>query len=208
MRSPTMAQALTLLLAALLGLHQAACRSARPPTSRIPPPGPQASVETEARCDVAMRFLLDPNAPLPRLAPDEEYVPPEARHLPMPHYPERALRGASPPAAVTLRVRLDADGVVTHMGDSPLATGSPGAYAADFRDAAEAAVRAWVFSPARIDTVKPGVDLDGDGTPDYSALVTTRRIDVFFDVRFDFRVEAGHGRVVVSPPSDPEPALT
>ena len=78
----------------------------------------------------------------------------------------------------------------------------------EFRAAAEAAVRRWVFEPARIDTVKDGVDLDGDGRPDYKALVAARRIPVFLDVRFDFRVEDGHGHVYLGRPDSPAPALT
>jgi hypothetical protein len=93
-------------------------------------------------------------------------------------------------------------------GGEIIATGASERFGADFRAAAEAAVRRWVFTPARIDTVKDGVDLDGDGKPDYTALAATRHIRVFFDVSFDFRIEGGHGHVVLAQPDEPAPALT
>lgn len=61
--------------------------------------------------------------------------------------------------------------------------------------AIDEAARRWQFSPGRIDTVENGQDLDGDGKPDYTALIRTRPATVHYDLRFDLRIVDGQGQV-------------
>ena len=72
---------------------------------------------------------------------------------------------------------------------------SPGPFAAAFRGSVERAVRRWRFTGGRIDQIEDGNDLDGDGQPDYTRVVASDPISVFYDVRFDFEIVAGEGKV-------------
>jgi hypothetical protein len=89
---------------------------------------------------------------------------------------------------------------VIDVGDSPLLNSTGGGCGAGFRASAESAVRAWRFWPAEKRRLAPGDDYDDDGTPDFSKVLETTQLPVYLDIRFDFEVVEGEGRVRTSAP--------
>ena len=110
-------------------------------------------------------------------------------------YPAAALAAGAAPASVGLRIVIGDDGFVADVQDSPVAPSTASPFAAEFRAAAEIAVKRWRFTAGRIDQYEDGQDVDNDGKPDSKSLVRSDRIRVFYDVRFDFEIVAGEGRV-------------
>jgi hypothetical protein len=99
-------------------------------------------------------------------------------------------RGASP--GRTFRERRD------ELPDRPRDRGAGASEAPGVRRAAvEAALARWDFHPGFIDTVKDGLDLDGDGKADYTILLRHEEVPVTYDVGFEFRIVDGEG--VVAP---------
>lgn len=126
----------------------------------------------------------------------QEFITPTPlRKLLPPEYPERPLLEKAPHYEVTIRIVIDTEGRVSMVSDSPLGISTAGPYAQDFRRAVEATVRRWRFLPGRIDQLEDGDDVDDDGKPDSVHVARSDFVPVFYDVRFDFDIVAGEGRV-------------
>ena len=150
-----------------------------------------------SRGEASFRFLLDPEAsPGPSLEPNQEFLPPTPIDaLRPPAYPEAPLRVGFGSSTVVVRILVGPEGNVVEVRDSPVMEYTPGPFAASFRAATEEAVRAWRFVPGEIRTLVDGKDIDGDGKPDYKIRVSSVLVPVFYDVRFDFEIVRGEGRV-------------
>jgi hypothetical protein len=144
-------------------------------------------------------FVPDPAASSMELPPDEEFIPPSpASGNSPPAYPERALEAGYGAAVVGLRIVLGTDGIVNHVLDSPVIHSTPGPFAADFRAAAESAVRDWLFHPAVHRVLADGEDYDEDGKPDFRRVTESRFLSVYLDIRFEFEILDGKGVVRTS----------
>jgi hypothetical protein len=53
----------------------------------------------------------------------------------------------------------------------------------------------WHFVPAVWRRFEPGEDLDGDGVSDFRRVTESRAVSFYLDVRFDFEIVDGQGRV-------------
>ncbi len=192
-------------LPAPLLLLVVACGHAAAPSAPAAPP-PQATSEKAApKGDVAVEFLRDPAAAEMKVAEDQEFTPPAPRLMPLPAYPPAPLAAEAPPAVVAVRLHLDASGAVVRITDSPLMASTEGPFAADFRQAVEAAVRRWIFSAARIDTVD--VTVPRSAEPGIQRpLLATRYVPSFLDFSFRFSVVEGRGNVEVGPKPTPATA--
>jgi hypothetical protein len=182
--------------------HRRAPAAAAPPTTVVPAANEAADYREGA---VAVEFLADPDSPKPHLDADQEFTPAEPRSTPLPEYPPAALAGGGPSAVVAVRLVLDG-GAVRDVKDSPKLVRYKGPFASEFREAVEAAVRRWMFTSARIDTLGPA-------RPDMPQrpLMATRYVPTFLDFAFRFSVVDGKGVVAVggdkpvaAPPTPPE----
>ena len=129
-----------------------------------------------------------------------EFVNPSPRtELELPNYPEEALAAGVSPFTVAVRLTIDPlDGRVARVEQSPLLASSEGAFAREFRTAAERAVFLWRFTPGRMVRYENGADVDGDGVSDSRMRAESIPVPVFYDVRFDFAIRAGAPRVTTS----------
>ena len=161
------------------------------------PPTPQTAEPTDpARGHVAFTFFADPKVGPPKVSDHQELVAPDALgKLVAPAYPAAPPAAHADPATVALRIVIGEDGHVLDVLDSPLMQSTPSPFAADFRAAAETAVRRWRFTPGRIDQYEDGPDVNGDGVPDSTRLIRSDNVQIFYDVRFDFEIVGGQGRV-------------
>lgn len=141
-----------------------------------------------------VRFLESPSSSLPRDRNRRLYAP-HPVSVPPPPYPEELLPKRRPPVTVTLRIVLETDGTVGEIFDSPLASAPLAAEDAPFRDAAVEAVRSWKFIPARVEILRDGTDLDGDGNPDYQIRVSLNAVRYYLDVAITFEIVEGKGKV-------------
>ena len=163
----------------------------------VPAPAhkPVPTEETPAGGRTSSRFVFDPGNPALGLPRDVEFHPPQPLgRLGLPDYPPTAL-AAHADAAIGVRFVVDPEGVVGAVLPSPLVASTGGTLAGEFRAAAEAAVRGWRFTPGWLARLEDGNDLDGDGKPDYKRAVELRNVPVYLDVRFDFEVTEGDGKV-------------
>ncbi len=191
---------IVLAMLAAAAVVAAACRHASPPAAMTPVAAPAAAPAESPTGAVSVRFLTAGGAPPAPLPAGQRLVAPYVIARPLPSYPPEALAAGAPPATVAVRILIDTEGRVSQISDSPLAAPTPGRFAAVFRAAVESALAGWEFFPGHIDTVQPGEDADGDGTPDGEKLLQFTPVGVYYDVSFDFRVVDGRGSVVVSPP--------
>lgn len=83
--------------------------------------------------------------------------------------------------------------------DSPLVTSYSGPFAAEFRQAVERAVRRWVTTSARIDTVRDAPPGQGYDAP--TILVKWRPVPVYVDLTFRFSIVDGKGGVALGGPA-------
>ncbi len=145
-----------------------------------------------------MEFLPDPAATEIKVAENQEFAPPAPRYTPLPDYPAAALEGGVRSVVVAVRLHLDAEGAVVQVTDSPRQASYAGPYAADFRRAVDAAVRRWIFTAARVDTVdrSPTWKTEPGSEP---PLLSTRRVPSFLDFSFRFSVVDGRGVVEIGP---------
>ena len=149
-----------------------------------------------SRGKVAYEFIADPSIGKPQNTEHQEFVTPRPeRALALPSYPERPLAAKAPSYTVVVRIVIDTEGRVSSFADSQLAPSTAGVFAADFREAVETAVRRWRFLPGHIDQLENGDDVDDDGKADYVRIVQRDLVPVFYDVRFDFEIVDGRGRV-------------
>jgi len=88
---------------------------------------------------------------------------------------------------------------VSDFRDSPLVTSYSGPFAAEFRQAVERAVRRWVTTSARIDTVRDAPPGQGYDAP--TILVKWRPVPVYVDLTFRFSIVDGKGGVALGGPA-------
>jgi len=160
---------------------------------------------------VSFEVLVDPNAPKPKLGEHEELIQPELRSAPLPEFPPAALAAGAGPAIIGVRVTIgetgDASdvhdgpeaGSVSRVRDSPLVAPYTGPFAAEFREAVERAVRRWVTTSARIDTVRDAPPNQGYSSP--TILVKWRSVPVNVDLTFRFSIVDGKGGVELGGPA-------
>lgn len=180
-----------------------ACRHAATPVAASSPTAPPQHVErspaqpqrVERSGSVGVSFLTAPGTQGPTLGEHQEFIEPRPVAMPSPAFPADALAAGAPPSTVVVRIVVGTDGHVAQVTDSPLAASTTGPYAASFRAAVEAALARWDFHPGFIDTVKDGLDLDGDGKADYTILLSHQEVPVTCDVGFEFRIVDGDGVV-------------
>jgi len=173
------------------------CRhAALPPPVETAAPAPAPAPATGA---VSVRFLVADGAQPAALQPGQRLVAPFTMTRPLPGYPPEALAAAVPPATVAVRILIDTEGRVASVADTPLAASTPGPFLPVFRAAVEAALAAWEFYPAHLDTYQER-DRDGDGVIDDSVLVEYRPIEVYYDLAFEFAIVGGQGSVSVTTP--------
>jgi hypothetical protein len=179
-----------LLLSALLAAcaHQNAPVPALTPT---PAAAPSTASADAREGNVAVEFLADPDSPRPKLDESQEFRPASSRSTPLPEYPPEALAGGGPSGVVAVRLVLEG-GAVRDVKDSPKLARYTGPFAREFRAAVETAVRRWIFTSARIDTLGPA-------RPDMPQrpLMATRYVPTFLDFAFRFSVVDGRGVVSV-----------
>ena len=187
------------LAALAAALAAAGCATA--PRAAPPAPAPADAAAPAAVPRVgqsAYRFLPDPAAKMPEWTADEgdfhRPVPAPGRQ-PLPEYPERALEEGVGEAWVTVRILIGLDGTLVAVGDSPLEASSTGPHAAAFRQSVERALRRWLFEPGYFARRGAAIDADGDGSPDATMVDSWTRVPVYYDIRFDFRIVDGAGRV-------------
>jgi hypothetical protein len=188
-RTPCRRRAALVGLAAALLVVSSGCAN-RPAASHGPAPPDPLRGTTNAT------LLPDPAARGAELEEDEEYRPPAIRgENRLPLYPEEALAAHCGDGIVALRIVIGTEGDVIDVSDSPLLDSTGGGCGADFHASAASAVRAWRFWPAEKRRLAPGEDYDKDGSPDYEKVLETTPLPVYLDIRFDFEVVEGVGRV-------------
>ncbi len=172
----------------------AGCASAPAPAPATTPPAAPAPVAAPTG-RVGFQVVADPSVDN-ALADRQEFVVPRPVDPPLakPPYPADAL-AAGAAGVVGVRITIDPDGAVTTVEDSPVVPGTPGPFAAAFRAAVEGTVRRWRFSGGRVELLEDGKDLDDDGKPDYTRVVQSVPVSVFYDVRFEFTIVDGAPRV-------------
>lgn len=170
----------------------AACaHSTTPASAPVLPTASAKEAATPREGNVAVEFLADPDSPKPKLDESQEFTPASPRFTPLPEYPPAALAGGGPSAVVAVRLMLGA-GTVMEVKDSPKLARYTGPFASEFRAAVETAVRSWIFTSARIDTLGPA-------RPDMPEryLLATRYVPTYLDFAFRFSVVDGRGVVSV-----------
>jgi hypothetical protein len=188
--------------------HQSVPRTAAEPLETPTKPSTSSTAASAAGA-VSFDVIVDPNAPKPRLGEHEELIQPELRYAPLPEFPAAALAAGAGPAAIGVRVTIGEGGTVTDVRDSPLAGSvsdirdSPlvasysGPFAAEFREAVYRAVRRWITTQARIDTVRNAPPNQGYDTA--TILVKWRPVPVYVDLTFRFAIVDGKGGVELAP---------
>ncbi len=179
----------------LAAISLAAQGCARHRTVAVQPPA--ATTQPAARGLTSFKILTE-NTTGSRVDDSkyQEVSPPRPiGELELPDYPEKALKTRFGSVVVAVRVSLDATGLVAEIKDSPAGVSTGGRFAAEFRSAVEEAVRQWKFQPAEYRQYEDGKDMNGDGRPDYMILISAKPVPVYFDVRFDFSIVRGEGRV-------------
>jgi hypothetical protein len=176
-----------------LSLGTADCARHRP--IAVKPPAAPASEAFKGLTSFSI-LTKNPNDPRSKESEYQEIFPPRPiGELKKPVYPDKALKAKHGAAIVVVRVFIDATGQVTEIRESPAASSTGGRFAADFRSSVEDAVHQWKFQPAEHRQYEDGKDLNGDGKPDYMRVTETKQVPVYFDVRFDFSIVKGVGRV-------------
>lgn len=172
----------------MLALACSACISAGPPTHVA---GDPTLLLREGRA--SYRLLTadpEPGVITPGASREgDEYVPAHASadNVP-PSYPPTALEAGCGRGLVVLRVRLDREGAVTRVQQSPLGSTPAGACTELFRRAAEETLRGWRFAPARRQYRIAGLDLDHDGVADLPRW-ESEPMEAEADIQFRFEVE-------------------
>lgn len=177
------------LACALLVAAAAACshHATLPPVS-----GKQQQYPGQEHGKSTFRFLTEKR----KLEEGQEFQPPRPMSpLNPPRYPAAALAARAGNAVVVLRFVINSEGDITEIGLSPRGGTTEGPFADDFRYTAEAAVHSWKYSPAELQWIVPGTDINGDGKPDFRRVVRSETVPVYLDVRFEFQIVAGQPQV-------------
>jgi hypothetical protein len=176
-----------MIIALLVGFT--GCKNPSPKVTITSPPEP-------LRGETSFEILKDPNAPKRELEENQSYQQPKAiGKLSMPIYPKAPLDNKVGEVSVAARIVIDVNGKVRKIADSPLISSTPSVYLKDFQKAVEEAMQSWEFEPAEIQQLEDGKDLNGDGKPDYKRVISSQKVPVYLDLRFDFTIVEGRGRV-------------
>ena len=112
----------------------------------------------------------------------------------MPVYPKPALAAKAGRNVVGVHVTVDPTGRVSEVRLSMLVFSTPGPFASDFRDAVEAAVRQWQFTPARAEYF----EIVHEGEATYNRVTGSENVETEFDLAFTFQpdgtVRQGEGK--------------
>lgn len=115
---------------------------------------------------------------------DVKYKAEPIEPLATPVYPRAALGRMRVPMMVGVRISVDGTGRVAHVGGSLVAFSSGGEYAEEFREAVEAALAQWRFTPAEIRHLVPRAAKSGRGG--HWQVTRAEPTDDAFDVSFTF----------------------
>lgn len=191
---PLRKAALLAILGAWMCFAAATGCTSRKPVAAAQPPAPDPG-----RGQSSFEFLIDPPARNAEHPKNQQFMPPRPiGEMASPVYPERALASGYGSVSLTVRVNIGSEGQVTGISNIPGKPQPAGPYASDFREVVESAVRSWKFYPAELNQFDDGNDIDGDGKPDYQRLVSSEKMPVYFDVRFDFEIVQGKGQVTTA----------
>ncbi len=105
----------------------------------------------------------------------------------IPVYPIRALKAKAGRALVGFHIMVDTNGRVSDIRPSMFVFSTPGHFAEDFRDAVEAAVRHWQFTPARVEYYEIRNE---NGFP-FARVTRTEATETEFDLSFTFTATGG-----------------
>lgn len=101
----------------------------------------------------------------------------------LPIYPPRALKERAGSAQVGVRVTIDSAGTVTDVSPSLFAVSVvPAAFAEEFKQAVDTAVRQWKFRPASIEYVET---VSGGGIT-YERVTRSEKLETTLDLSFTF----------------------
>jgi hypothetical protein len=167
------------------------CQHAAGPAQGEPVPAVPAT-GSPREGSVAVEFLADPVSRDEKLDEAHVFVPASLLLMPLPEYPPAALAGGGPSALVGVRLSINASGVVEDVADSPRLAAYTGPFAAELRQAVDAAVRRWRFTSARIQTLGPA----SPGSAE-RPVAAARRVPTYLDFAFRFAVVDGKGIVTV-----------
>lgn len=104
--------------------------------------------------------------------------------LASPVYPRAALGRVGLPVTVGVRINVDANGRVSHVGASLVAFSTGGEFGEEFRGAVEAAVAQWRFRPAEWRHMVPRTG--GAGLGEYWQITRKQAVEDACDVAFTF----------------------
>ena len=174
-----------------LTLMTAACASTADTT---PQPAGRSAAGT-----VSFDQIRDPQAEPPRANGRFEYLRPRLEEgFRLPSFPDAALAAGAPPTVIVVRVIVAEDGSVARVGQSPLAVPPGGEWDALFLEAVVEAVSDWRYDPCQLRELEDGPDRNGDGVPDYKAVVGSTPLSVYLDLAFRFEIIDGDGVVTTS----------
>lgn len=180
-------------MAVVAALLIPSCATAPPPKAPLPVPPPPAPQPDPRHGAVSLQIIPDPNSHPPTFEANEQFVAPVITcEAVLPEYPPDALAAKAAPATVVLRVTIGASGRVERIEDSPVMASTPGPFASEFRWSAVRAIRRWQFSAGRIDRTVAQESSGGEKT---EWVDVGEPLDVFYDMKFDFEIVAGEGRV-------------
>jgi hypothetical protein len=103
--------------------------------------------------------------------------------LTLPEYPTVALGRQQVPVVISVRLAIDAEGVVTEVRRSPLALSLPAAHADLFFAAVEHAAKTWRFTPAELRDMTPRA---GGPQGSYWHVTRVEKTTATVDVEFTF----------------------
>jgi hypothetical protein len=171
----------------VVAVLRTACASRRPPDA-VGPPAPAGIVNYS--------LFRDPNAGVVHLEPNQDFWSPSLiSDKPLPTYPDDLLPQQLPPQEAVVRIFIGESGEILAVIPGPTGGAAAGPYHSMFVEAAQAAVRQWRFTPARLRSFGPGEDVDGDGRPDSQVLTGDTPTKVFLDFKFVFEIREGKGIV-------------
>lgn len=167
-------------ISALLAAALWACHSA--PQTLKPTEVAQIS---PAQGAVSAKLVPDPDSPDVKLAPGEEYVPPQLMPgNPKPQYPPDLVKRNLSPHVVSVRATFGENSKLLDLRQSPVAATTHDDYTPAFEAAVRDSLEKWICYPARIRTFR-------QGSGDFRILSSQRLLKTYFDLSFTFEIENG-----------------
>ncbi|HUR56249.1 MAG TPA: hypothetical protein VM029_00965 [Opitutaceae bacterium] len=135
----------------------------------VTPPAPPASKKEPALTTERPRITVVPAEPIEPLA--------------APVYPKLPAGVRPALATIGVRVTIDTEGRVSDISPSLLSFSTPGPATAALREAVEAAIAQWRFTPAEIHQLEP---MRGPDRSEYLLMKSSEKTEWNFDVAFTF----------------------